>query len=257
MIKLAPTVTDAKILTQFVRHFHKFKLHCLQGFLLAFLLFTCLFIFAPQLDIGVSSFFYQEGAHFPANEHWFVKAIYDLTPWFGRAMLLIAMVVSLIAIFIPSKISRRHWRRACAMMAVLVFGLGLLVHAVLKDGMGRPRPRDLQIFAGTTSYVPVFTHSQFCASNCSFVSGHAAVGFSLMSLGMFSVRRRRQFWLMAGLLSGGVIGAVRIAQGGHFLSDVVFSFLAIWMSHLLVRALWLRFRSRQLYKAPNFVEHLN
>jgi lipid A 4'-phosphatase len=257
MNKLAPAVTDTTLSKQFVRHFYKFKLHCLQGFLLAFLLFTCLFIFAPQIDIWTSGFFYKDGAHFPSNDFWFVKVIYDGTPWFGRMMLLIAIAISLLAIVLPSKISRRHWRRACAMIAVLVFGLGLLVHAVLKDGMGRPRPRDLQIFAGTTSYVPVFTHSQFCASNCSFVSGHAAVGFSLMSLGMFSVRRRRQFWLMVGLLSGGVIGAVRIAQGGHFLSDVVFSFLAIWLSHLFVRALWLRFRARQLYKAQNFVEHLN
>ena len=253
MTKLALAEADPTLTKHFVGQPHHFQLHCLQGFLLTFVLSTCLFTFVPQLDIWASNFFYQEGSHFPANELWFVKAIYDLTPWFGRAMLLTAMVVSLIAIFVPSKISRRHWRRACAMIAVLVFGLGLLVHALLKDGMGRPRPRDLQIFAGATTYVPVFIHSQFCTSNCSFVSGHAAVGFSLMSLGMFSVRRRRQFWLLAGLFSGGVVGAVRIAQGGHFLSDVVFSFLAIWMSHLLVRSLWLRFRSRQLYKPPNFL----
>lgn len=251
MNKLALTVTDATSSKQHVRQSHQFKFHCLQGFFLTFLLSTFLFSLAPQIDIWASSFFYKEGARFPANELWFVKVIYDGTPWFGRSMLLIAMVVSLIAIFVPSKISRRHWRRASAMIAVLLFGLGLLVHSFLKDGMGRPRPRDLQIFAGTTTYVPVFTHSQFCTSNCSFVSGHAAVGFSLMSLGMFSVRRRRQFWLLAGLFSGCVVGAVRIAQGGHFLSDVVFSFLAIWMSHLIVRALWLRFRLRQLYKASN------
>ena len=149
---------------------------------------------------------------------------------------------------VPSKVSRRNWRRASAFVVVVVLGIGLLVHAVLKDGMGRPRPRDVQAFAGSTAFVPVFVPSQFCQSNCSFVSGHAAVGFSLMSLGMFGVRRRRKFWLHTGLIAGGLIGLTRIAQGGHFLSDVVFSLIAVWASHLLIRAVWLRFRRWQLQR---------
>jgi hypothetical protein len=48
-----------------------------------------------------------------------------------------------------------------------------------------------------------------------------------------------------------LIGAVRIAQGGHFLSDVVFSFLAIWFVHLLIRSFWLRFRVWQLFSRDN------
>jgi hypothetical protein len=103
MNKLALAEADPTLTKQFVGQPHHFKLHCLQGFLLTFVLSTCLFTFVPQLDIWASNSFYQEGSHFPANELWFVKTIYDLTPWFGRAMLLTAMVVSLIAIFVPSK----------------------------------------------------------------------------------------------------------------------------------------------------------
>jgi lipid A 4'-phosphatase len=231
----------------------KRNIHCVPGFALVLILASFIFIAFPQLDIWISKLFYQEGALFPANNEWFVKALYEGVPWLGRLMLLIAVVVTVVSIFSPKSISRRYWRRSAALIAVLVLGLGLLVHTILKDGMGRPRPRDLQIFAGTTSYVPLYTPSQFCATNCSFVSGHAAVGFSFMSLGMLSVRRRRQFWTLCGLISGSVIGAFRIAQGGHFLSDVVFSFLAIWLSHLIIRAVWLRFRAWQLYKTPKLV----
>jgi len=244
-------------LTQSVHHQFKLKLHCFQGFLLLFLISSFLFILSPEIDIRTSALFYKDGANFSANDFWLVKFIYEATPWLGSAMLLVAIAVSVAAFFLPTKISRRHRRRACAVIAVIVFGLGLLVHSVLKDGMGRPRPRDLQIFAGTTSYVPVFTRSHFCSSNCSFVSGHAAVGFSLMSLGMFAIRRRRQFWLLAGFISGSVIGAARIAQGGHFLSDVVYSFLAIWLSHLILRGLWLRFRARQIHRSHHLVSSLN
>jgi lipid A 4'-phosphatase len=139
---------------------------------------------------------------------------------------------------------------------VVVLGIGLLVHTVLKDGMGRPRPRDVQAFAGPTAFVPVFVPSQFCQTNCSFVSGHAAVGFALMSLGMFGIRRKRQFWLFTGLFVGGLIGLARISQGGHFLSDIVFSLIAIWSSHLLIRAVWLRFRAWQIYRGTAAISQM-
>jgi len=156
----------------------------------------------------------------------------------------------------PSRVSRRNWRRACSVVAVVVLGIGLLVHTVLKDGMGRPRPRDVQAFAGPTAFVPVFVPSQFCQTNCSFVSGHSAVGFGLMSLGMFGIRRKRQFWLVTGLVVGGLIGLTRIAQGGHFLSDIVFSLIAIWFSHLFIRTVWLRFRAWQLRRRSLPISHM-
>jgi lipid A 4'-phosphatase len=69
-----------------------------------------------------------------------------------------------------------------------------------------------------------------------------------MSFGMFGTRRKRQFWLFTGMLAGGLIGLARIAQGGHFLSDIVFSLIAIWSSHLLIRSVWLRFRGWQIHR---------
>jgi lipid A 4'-phosphatase len=58
------------------------------------------------------------------------------------------------------------------------------------------------------------------------------------------------------MLAGGLIGLVRVSQGGHFLSDVVFSLIAIWGSHLLIRAVWLRFRFWQLHKVNVLVSDL-
>jgi len=216
-----------------------------------FFLSSFLFLIWPELDLVVSNFFYAGFGFFPANENWFVRAVYDSVPWMGRVLFCLSLFVALIAILAPSFVSRRHWRRAVAFVIVVVVGIGLLVHVILKDGMGRPRPRDIQVFAGPTSFVPIFKPSQFCTRNCSFVSGHAAVGYSLMSLGMLGVRRRRHFWFVVGISAGTLIGIVRIAQGGHFLSDVVFSFIAIWGSHLLIRESWLRFRARQLFPSSS------
>ena len=223
-------------------------IHGMRGCIGLFLFATFVFSAYPQLDLWVSNLFYGNLGNFPANDVLLVKAVYQGTPWAGRVLFVCSLVLLVVSVMMPSKVSRRNWRRASAFVVVVVLGIGLLVHAVLKDGMGRPRPRDVQAFAGSTAFVPVFVPSQFCQSNCSFVSGHAAVGFSLMSLGMFGVRRRCQFWLYTGLIAGGLIGLTRIAQGGHFLSDVVFSLIAVWASHLLIRAVWLRFRGWQLQR---------
>ena len=52
----------------------------------------------------------------------------------------------------------------------------------------------------------------------------------------------RRRWWFTGLLLGGMVGVVRIMQGGHFLSDILFAFLAIWGSSIVIRQVWLRWR---------------
>ena len=231
--------------------------HCGISCIAFFLISALFFLAMPEIDLSISNYFYDGLGYFPLNENLLVKIVYQGVPWLGRLIFLIALIVVLTAVIAPSSFSRRHWRRAASMVAVVVLGVGFLVHTVLKDGMGRPRPRDVQTFAGSTSFVPVFTPSHFCATNCSFVSGHAAVGFSLMSLGMLGVRRRRNFWFLTGLFAGSLIGFVRIAQGGHFLSDIIFSFVAIWAVHLLVRSVWVRFRIWQLFQSSDRAARLN
>lgn len=251
-LKLMLDLLSRAALKGFERH-----AHCATSCLGFFVICVLFFLGVPELDLSISSYFYDGFGYFPLNENLLVKIVHQGVPWLGRLIFLTALFVVLTAIVVPTSFSRRHWRRAASTVAVVVLGVGFLVHTVLKDGMGRPRPRDVQAFAGSTSFVPVFTPSQFCATNCSFVSGHAAVGFSLMSLGMLGARRRRNFWFFTGLLAGSLIGFVRIAQGGHFLSDVIFSFASIWAVHLMVRFVWLRFRTWQLSQSSDRAARLN
>jgi lipid A 4'-phosphatase len=62
-----------------------------------------------------------------------------------------------------------------------------------------------------------------CANNCSFVSGEAAAIFMpFCALGLV-VPRWTLALLAAGTLCGLAAGFVRIAQGAHFFSDVIFA----------------------------------
>jgi lipid A 4'-phosphatase len=153
----------------------------------------------------------------------------------------------LLALVQPGKVARYWWRHALAWVLVVAFGVGLLVHNALKDQVGRPRPVHVQAFGGPAPYIPALQLSSHCDTNCSFVSGHAAGAFSIMAWGMLACRRRKLQWLWAGLVFGTVVGAVRMAQGGHFLSDVLFAALAVWWTHHLIGRLWIRSKAVLLH----------
>jgi len=106
------------------------------------------------------------------------------------------------------------------------------VNIILKDNsLGRPRPVHIEHFGGTHEFTKTFYYSGECTKNCSFVSGHASIGFYFMALAW--IYRCRQ-WLYFGIFCGLAIGFARIVQGGHFLSDVIFAGWAIYACNLLL-----------------------
>jgi lipid A 4'-phosphatase len=72
-----------------------------------------------------------------------------------------------------------------------------------------------------------------------------------MAWGMWAPWSRRKQWLLASLGLGSAIGLMRIAQGGHFLSDVLFAGWTIWLIEQFIRAVWLRWRCLQFQSQRN------
>ena len=63
-----------------------------------------------------------------------------------------------------------------------------------------------------------------CVNNCSFVGGEAAAMFALFfALALLATGPRRNRLILLGLAAGALAGFIRMAQGGHFLSDIVFA----------------------------------
>ena len=107
----------------------------------------------------------------------------------------------------------------------LAIGPGLIGNG-LKDNWGRPRPR--QVIREGMLYQPVWKPAFNKPANNSFVAGHATIGFFLgVPFLAFGFRRRG---IIVSLIGGIFIGFVRILQGGHYLSDVIFSGIVVWMS---------------------------
>jgi membrane-associated phospholipid phosphatase len=155
------------------------------------------------------------------------------------------MLVALPALFIvlfgawikPIKAWRAH---AAVVVLTVVLGPGLLVNGTFKELMDRPRPVMTTEFGGDFPYVPPLMIGE-AAGGKSFPCGHCSAGFALGALWLLWRKRRPRLATAALVLTfavGGAMSFARIAAGGHFLSDILWSallaFFAAWLSYYLI-----------------------
>ena len=194
--------------------------------LISLLLCVLLFALWPDVDLRVSGWFYDPSAgFFLKNQTWAVR-LYDLFAQVHWVILGGLMTILFFPQWQQSALRLRLRRQAIYLLLVLLLGPGLLVNSGFKEHWGRARPHQVTAFGGTQVHSDALTPTNQCQGNCSFVSGHAAMGFFMVA-GFFASGRRR--WLVAGLLTGSVVGLARIVQGDHYLSDVVFAFWSVWL----------------------------
>jgi lipid A 4'-phosphatase len=212
------------------------------GLVAAFLL-ALLFIYVPGIDLWAARLFYRDGHGFFLRHYPTVEFVYEAVPVIVWTLALGGLLLIVI------NASRAHWKAESApfllsnrvvlyLLLTLALGPGLLCK-VFQDQWGRARPREVMEFGGARRFTPAFIPSDQCEKNCSFVSSHASVGFYLVTLS-FIARRHRKILAMIALLTGGVVGAGRMAQGAHFLSDVVFAGLLTYMVAYLLYLLLIR-----------------
>lgn len=122
--------------------------------------------------------------------------------------------------------------RSWFLFLLIVIGPGLLVNGGLKSLWGRPRPLQCQDFGGELKFRQVGEWTQQKFPNSSFPSGHASIAFFLMGPA-FIVRSSqfvaRRLWFCGGLGYGCAMGATRVLQGGHFLSDVLWAGMIVYV----------------------------
>lgn len=185
----------------------------------------------PQIDLAISGWFYDPQAGFWLKDQPLVRFVYSLVPWVTRTVV-IGLVLFLLAgwtIYRRRIYFRQRRRTALYLLLVMAIGPGILVNTVFKDHWGRARPSQVVEFGGARHFTRPAVPSDQCEKNCSFVSGHASVGFYFLALA-FVLPRRRALWLALGTTFGLGVGLVRIVQGGHFFSDVIFCGIIVYLT---------------------------
>ena len=199
------------------------KLKCVSliSVLITFVVFT---IYSASVDTYMSVLTYDKfTAHFYGEVHLWCTMIYKAIPITVIAIVAVSLLLLIFKKKLPFSIYKTK-RFAIVVLLSLIIGPGLVCNSLLKDNWGRPRPyqviRDKHEFR--PFYKPDFGESHYN----SFPSGHATIGFFL-GVPFLALGRRRK-GLVVAVIGGGIVGLVRILQGGHYLSDVIFAGIFVW-----------------------------
>lgn len=206
--------------------------------LLVLFVIGALLVAFPQLDLAIAGFFYDPFDGFYLRTNPFVRFVFkgvDYVTW-TVGVGLVLFVVAAWTFWRHRDYCMRQRRAALYLLLVLIVGPGLLVNTLFKDQWGRARPSQVEQFGGEKQFTRAAIPTDQCEKNCSFVSGHASVGFFFLALA-YVWPRRRILWLAVGTGLGLGIGLIRMTQGGHFFSDVIFCGIVVYLTARVLHAL--------------------
>lgn len=182
---------------------------------------AAVFAAAPELDLVMARLFLREGAFIgitPTGE--VLRAIGHQLPFWIMGLAAAAWGLR--------RIGAWRWPapsgRAVLFLAVtLAIGPGLLVNVALKNHSHRPRPVQTQELGGAWEFRPWHRFDGQCDRNCSFVSGEASSAFWTLAPALLVPPPAQPVAVAAALVFGTGVAALRMAFGGHFLSDSLIS----------------------------------
>jgi membrane-associated phospholipid phosphatase len=192
----------------------------------------------PKLDLILAEPFFN-----PATGIWAAAGppaarTRDAIAWLIALIAAPAFVALIGKLMLPRRAMLLPGRAALLMIVTLALGPGLLANVILKDTWGRPRPIDVTEFRGTEHFVPWWDPRGECLKNCSFIAGEPSGAFWTLAPAAVAPPQWRVIAYGAALAFGSAVGVLRVAGGGHFVSDVVFAgvfmFLLIWLVHGLM-----------------------
>lgn len=223
----------------FVKLKNQFRSRPLRSILALGGLVSLFFLLFPQVDLWAANLFYDGKGSFPMR-------IQDGPRLLRRVGILVPRLAILgLLLFLFARLIWPKLKKHLSIKTVLfllgsaIIGPGIIVNLILKSHWGRARPAQTDLFGGEWPYSEVWVIAGNCQSNCSFVSGEGAMGFWFLGLALLVpiAYRVRALWCLG--LFGAIISFNRIAFGGHYLSDILLS----WVITAFVMATFWKFLS--------------
>ena len=181
------------------------------------------FVAFPEIDLWIQRLAYSPDTAFASKRSGFWGAIYRSVPWITCGVTFGALTLLAWGEFRCKYVWGISRKAVAYLFTTLIIGPGVVVNTIFKNNWGRARPSQITEFGGTAQFSPAFVRVSECESNCSFVSGHASMGFYLIAIAFLFKGRHRTYMIWTALVYGSVTGIGRIIQGGHFFSDIIFS----------------------------------
>lgn len=178
----------------------------------------------PEIDLQIAALFAFDNK-FPLSADPFWRGLRRLS--INTTTLLVVFLLSLwiFRLLRPQPNERVSFSKLAFSTASLLLGPAIATNLIFKEFWGRPRPVHLETFGGDDTFILPWSFSDQCASNCSFVSGETSAALWFVTLIVFLPT----VWHGRALVFVGfytlLVSTLRIAFGGHFFSDVIFSIL--------------------------------
>jgi len=202
---------------------------------------SIVFLAFPGIDLWFSGLFFATGGFLVTHLQAFV-AVRDFHRDLTAIVVIVGLLVLLIKLLWPRRKSLLRPRDVYFILLTLAVGPGVITNLVFKNNWGRPRPFTVDVFGGPNPFVGIWQISDYCKSNCSFISGEASSAAWALTLAVLVPPRWRKAALTGLAIYAVTISLNRIAFGAHFLSDVLFAW---WVTLLVVMLFY-----RLLYVSP-------
>ena len=196
-----------------------------------------IFAIWPGLDLAGARYFYHDGGFFGRDGFERLgRDFFRMTPFVvlaAYAALWLARHRGIRLGWAPSG------RAVIFLIVTMAVGPGLIVNLGLKDHWHRPRPIQTQGFNGPSPFMPWYDDNGACKTNCSFVSGEAATGFWMVAPASVAPPPWRAPAIVAAFAFGFGAALLRLAFGGHYLSDVLIGGLVtLIVIEVIRRLIW-------------------
>lgn len=194
----------------------------------------------PAIDLWAAGLFWSRATGWAWFRHPSVDWLREISMIPTTVMALTGLIALIARLVRPKAAPILPVRAALLFLLVPLLAPVLLVNGVLKEVWDRSRPVHVQEFGGPWRFMPwpIPGDGAGCRTNCSFVSGEAAGAASLVAPALLAPPALRPYALAAAAAWTAVISVLRMAYGGHFLSDVLIASLitaliAIWLHRRL------------------------
>ena len=215
---------------------HFYALNVLPALAIAVLL---LILEHTTLDALVTGWFFDQQSHeFPLRYNAFLEIV--MHHW-AKYPVALAAVAAGAGFALSLIIPQFKPARPLLLFATLAMTLAPLAVAVLKQFSMRHCPWSLDLYGGYAQYIPLFAEypGDAVPGHC-FPAGHASTGFCLFTFHFLGRALGSAPFARAGfalgLFTGLGLGVVRIAQGAHFLSHVLWAGVVCWIAITLLYA---------------------
>lgn len=217
----------------------------LAAFMVVSLALALLTALAPGVDLAVSAGFWTREVGFWIYRHPTVDWLRELSMIPTIVLVGGGLLVLLLKAIFPSSRPILPIRMAAFFAFSGLLGPVLLVNVVLKEHWERGRPIHVAEFGGKGAFTPWWQpgDGETCTRNCSFMSGEASGAAVLLAPALLVGGPAQGMAVGAALAYTALIAGLRIAYGGHFLSDVALGALTTIAIVLLLR--------RWLYARPD------